>query len=195
MLAYLRRRGAYIIDADQLSHRTLAPDGAAYAATVELFGPSIVRDDGTIDRAALGRIVFADPQALRQLEQIIHPAVFELAQRELPEITAPVVVIEAIKLLESGRLRTLCDEVWVVAADAEVQLARLMRDRQMSEADARQRMAAQSPQREKIRQADRVIYNNGTAEELFVQLDAIWAELMQHRRADADGSFQISRGQ
>ncbi|MCB0148996.1 MAG: dephospho-CoA kinase, partial [Caldilineaceae bacterium] len=89
----------------------------------------------------------------------------------------PVVVIEAIKLLESGRLLRLCDEVWVVVADEATQIRRLMESRGMDEAEARRRMAAQSSQAEKVKQADRVIDNSGSPAELYAQLDAIWNEL------------------
>lgn len=178
MLAYLQQRGAAVIDADKLAHQALAPDGAAYDAVVAAFGPSIVAADGAIDRRALGAIVFADAERLAQLEAIVHPAVFALAQEVLAATTAPVVVIEAIKLIESGRLLPLCDEVWVVVADEATQLQRLLQLRGMSEDEARRRMAAQSPQEEKIKHATRVIDNNGDWRALHAQLDAIWNELM-----------------
>jgi dephospho-CoA kinase len=177
VLAYLRQKGAHIIDADKLTHKAMQPDGPAYAAIVAAFGRDILAADGAINRAALGRVVFADPAALRRLEEIVHPAVFVLAQAELAQSTAAGVVVEAIKLLESRRLLTLCDEVWVVTADPAVQLRRLLADRGMSEAEARQRMAAQSPQAEKVQQATRVIANNGPPEALYAQLDAIWNEV------------------
>ncbi len=177
VLDYLRRKGAYSIDADKLTHRTMQPGGLAYDAIVQTFGRDILAEDGTIQRAALGRIVFADPAALRRLEEIVHPAVFTLAQAELAQTDAPVVVVEAIKLLEAKRLLTLCREVWVVTADPEVQLRRLSEERGMSEAEARQRMAAQSSQADKVKQATRVIVNNGSTEALYAQLDAIWNEI------------------
>lgn len=177
VLAYLRQKGAHIIDADKLTHRAMQPDGPAYPAIVAEFGAGVLAGDGTIDRAALGRIVFADPAALQRLEQIVHPAVFVLAQAELAQTDADVVVVEAIKLLEAKRLLTLCQEVWVVTAEPDVQLRRLVEQRGMSEAEARQRMAAQSPQAEKVRQATRVLHNNGSPQALYAQLDAIWNEL------------------
>ena len=177
VLEYLRRKGAHIIDADKLAHRAMAPGGPAYAPIVAAFGPGILAEDGSIQRAALGRIVFADAEALRRLEEIVHPAVFVLAQAELAQTDAPVVVVEAIKLLEAKRLLTLCQEVWVVTADPDVQMRRLLQERGMSEAEARQRMAAQSPQAEKVKQATRVIANNGSTQALYAQLDAIWNEI------------------
>jgi dephospho-CoA kinase len=177
VLAYLQGRGATVLDADKLAHAAMAPDGPAYDAVVAAFGEAIVGPGGVIDRKALGAIVFADATQLARLEANVHPAVFVLAQQALDATDAPVAVIEAIKLLESGRLLRLCDEVWVVVADEATQIRRLMESRGMDEAEARRRMAAQSPQTEKVRQADRVIDNSGSPAELYAQLDAIWNEL------------------
>jgi dephospho-CoA kinase len=136
-----------------------------------------------LDRASLGQIVFADPKRLAELEALVHPAVFVLAQEQLADVDAPVVVIEAIKLLESGRLLPLCDEIWVVTADESTQLRRLTQQRGMDAAEARRRMAAQSSPAEKLHlarqqsQRTRVIDNNGSEEALLQQLDRIWDEL------------------
>jgi len=181
VLAFMRQKGAHIIDADQLAHVAMAPGGLAYQPIIDAFGRGFLRADGTIDRPALGHIVFGDPQKLQQLEQIVHPAVFVLAKAELAQTTAPVIIVEAIKLLESSRLLTLCKEVWVVTADPEIQLRRLRHDRNMSEAESRQRMAAQSSQSEKVAHADRVIENNGTPAQLHTKLDEIWNVLMVMR--------------
>jgi dephospho-CoA kinase len=177
ILNYAASKGAYVIDADKLAHQAMAPNGPAYPAIVDVFGREVLHEDGTINRRALGKIVFADAEKLGQLEQIVHPAVFELARRELDATDCSVIVLEAVKLLEAGLLVTLCDEVWVVASTPEVQIQRLRDHRNMDEADARLRMKMQSPQAAKINQADRVIYNSGTLEELTTQLDRIWGEL------------------
>jgi dephospho-CoA kinase len=177
VLDYLARKGAYIIDADKLAHKAMEPEGPAYQAIVAEFGPGILRTDGAIDRAALGKIVFVDVRRLGRLEQIVHPAVFAMARQIVAQPPAAVIVMEAVKLLEAGAMVTLCDEVWVVIAKAEVQLRRLMEKRGMTEAEARQRMSMQSPQAAKINQADRVIDNSGTLAELYARLDAIWEEL------------------
>ena len=177
VLQYLAGRGAYVIDADKLSHQSMAPDGPAYAAVVKEFGPQILTPEGTIDRRVLGRIVFANADLLNKLEQIVHPAVYTLAVNRLENSPSSLVIIEAVKLLEAHSLVTLCDEVWVVTAAPEVQLQRLVTTRGMDEATARQRMGMQSPQAAKVNQADRVIDNSGTLESLHAQLDAIWAEL------------------
>jgi dephospho-CoA kinase len=177
VLDYLARKGAHIIDADKLAHRAMDPSGPAYEAIVAEFGPGILNPDKTVNRRALGAIVFSDADRLGRLEQITHPAVFALTRQEVDESPSPVVVLEAVKLLEAGAMVTLCDEVWVVTARPDVQLKRLMEKRGMSEAQARQRMGMQSPQAAKINQADRVIDNSGTLAELYAQLDVIWEDL------------------
>jgi dephospho-CoA kinase len=177
VLEYLARRGAYIIDADKLAHQSMAPDGPAYPAVVAEFGQAILDTDGSINRKALGKIVFTNADLLNKLEQIVHPAVFNMTLKLVETSPSSVIVLEAVKLLEAGPMFSQCDEVWVVTARPEVQLRRLMETRGMDEATARQRMGMQSPQAAKINQADRVIDNSGTLEELYAQLDAIWEAL------------------
>ena len=177
ILDYLARLGAYIIDADKLAHQALTPDGSAYHAVVAEFGPAILNADKTVNRKALGAIVFTNADLLNKLEQIVHPAVFAMTLKLVETAPSSVIILEAVKLLEAGPMFSQCDEVWVVTARPEVQLRRLMENRGMDEATARQRMRMQSPQAAKINQADRVIDNSGTLDELYAQLDAIWAAL------------------
>lgn len=177
VLDYLAKKGAYIIDADKLSHQAIEPDGPAYRAVVAVFGQGIVNPDGKIDRKALGEIVFKSASQLGKLEQIIHPAVTQMVLRLVERAPSSVIILEAIKLLEAGPMFSQCDEVWVVTSRPEVQMRRLMQQRGMSEEQARQRMAMQGPQAAKINQANRVIDNSSTLEELYAQLDAIWVAL------------------
>lgn len=179
VLHYLQQKGAYVLDADKLAHESMQKGTHTYWAIIDAFGAGITQPNGSIDRAKLGSVVFPDPAKLAQLEAIVHPSVFDLARRELAGLNAEVVILEAIKLLEAGQLVTLCDEVWVVTASTETQLQRLREMRQMDEAEARRRMAAQSPQVEKIKQAHRVIENNGTVAALSAQLDEAWAAVLQ----------------
>src|SRR5690606_10987405 len=97
-----------------------------------------------------------------------------------------VVILEAIKLLEAGRRVTLCDEVWVGTSSEAAQLRRLHETRQMDEAEARRRMAAQSSQEEKSKHADRIIHNDGTVDELYSQLDRAWMDVLQKVAANKD---------
>ena len=177
ILNLLRRRGARTIDADKVTHQVMAPGGKAYDAIVVAFGPDIVRPDGTINRSRLGRIVFADPGKLALLESIVHPAVYEVVSAEAEQASEQVVVIEAIKLLEAGMSSALCDQIWVVTSPIEAQIERLMAERGMSRAEAEARMASQSPQASKINQADVVIDNSGSLEDLAAQVSDAWANL------------------
>ena len=183
VLTYLAAKGAHVVDADKLAHRAMAPDGPAYDKVIAAFGPDIVGDDGAIDRPKLGAIVFDDAAALTQLEEIVHPATFELLRWDMAVVDADIVVLEAIKLLESGRMLTLCDEVWVVTSHPDVQLRRLVEQRGMDEEAARQRMAAQSHQAHKVAQADHVIVNDGSLEDLYAQLDDLWDGLLNRARS------------
>ena len=157
-------QGVAIIDADQVAREVLDPGEPALDAVLERFGNDLLRDDGSLDRAALGRIVFTDPAALRDLEAIVHPAV---RPRILAAIAAAdeededVVVIEAIKLVEGG-LAELCDEVWLVTCDAAAQLDRLAA-RGMDAADAAARIAAQGDLADRLGpKATRVIDTSGS---------------------------------
>jgi len=194
VLAMLRERGAHVIDADRVTHELQQPGEEVYAQIVAAFGEGILSaPGGPIDRRKLGAIVFADPAALRRLEQIVHPAVHARIQAWLGQVAGQrdtrhetrdtrhdavlqsptVAVIDAIKLLEAG-WRLLCDAIWVVTCPPEQQLARLVATRGMSAEEARARIAAQPPQADKVAQADVVIDNGGTLEETRRQVDAAW---------------------
>lgn len=142
---WLAARGAVIVDADAVARAVTAPGQPVHDAILERFGDAVRGPDDTLDRAALGRLVFADPAALRDLEAIVHPAV---RPRILAAIAAadaagaPAVVIEAIKLIEGG-LAALCDETWLVTCTPEEQRARLA-DRGVAPDDAARRIAAQA---------------------------------------------------
>jgi len=175
VLADLVSLGAEGLDADQIARQVMAPDGPAYAAVVAEFGPEILAADRTIDRSRLGRRVFGDPTALARLEAIVHPAVAAVIADRVAATAAPVVVIEAIKLLEAGLSRQLCDEVWVTRCHRRQQIARLRASRGMSEAEVRRRLAAQMPVRRMIAQADLVIDTSGTRSETGLQIVTAWA--------------------
>jgi dephospho-CoA kinase len=163
--------GATVIDADALVHELQRKGTPVYDDIVAAFGPGILDRAGAIDRKALGAIVFGDPVQLRRLESIVHPAVLIESARRITAAATPVAVYEAIKLIEAGRAE-MCDALWVVTARSDVQLQRLMRDRHLSEAEARQRIEAQPPQSEKIRRATVVIDNSGSLEETQQQVAA-----------------------
>ncbi len=149
--SWLAARGAVVVDADAVARSVTAPGEPAHDAVLARFGDAVRAPDGTLDRASLARLVFADPAALGDLEAIIHPAVrpaILAAMEAANEAGAPAVVIEAIKLVESG-LAALCDETWLVDCPPDVQRARLL-GRGMSAEDADRRIAAQAGLRARV---------------------------------------------
>ncbi|HYL39891.1 MAG TPA: dephospho-CoA kinase [Candidatus Binatus sp.] len=160
---WLEELGAIVIDADDGAREVVEPGTPGFDQVVETFGRELVRDDGSLDRAALGRIVFHDPVALRRLESIVHPAVRpKILERILAaeRTMAPAVVVEAIKLVEGG-LGTLCDEVWLVICDDAAQHARLA-SRGMDAATADQRIAAQGDPAARLRAAATRVIDTST---------------------------------
>lgn len=193
----LEHLGAYGIDADALGHRAIAKGAPGYQAVVDNFGRWILGNDGQIDRAKLGRIVFADPEALAQLEAIVHPLVFQATDILIRRSNHPVIVLEAIKLLESG-LRQRCDSLWVTYAPQEIQLARLVKKRGMTEQAARQRILAQPPQEAKTAAADVIIQNTGAFEDTWRQVATAWQSLFPAAEepqpaAAAEGQLVVER--
>ena len=169
----LQHFGAYTIDADGLTHQAMAPGAPAFQPIVEMFGKFIVDSEGRINRGTLGAIAFAVPEALVKLEEIIHPYVGQAITALASRAQQRVIVLEAIKLLESD-LITLCDTVWVVDASVETQVKRLMEKRKMSLEEARKRIIAQPPQSDKVARAKVVIKNDGTVEDTWKQVQMIW---------------------
>ncbi|MCK5428852.1 MAG: dephospho-CoA kinase, partial [Anaerolineales bacterium] len=171
----LEHLGAYGIDADALGHRAISKGAPAYQPVLDTFGKWILSQDGEIDRTKLARIVFADPDALARLEAIVHPHVIQAVDLLTRRSQQKVIVIEAIKLLETS-LRTKCDSVWVTFAPENVQIARLVEKRAMDEKTARQRVAAQPPQEGKVGAADVIIRNDGSFDDTWQSVTAAWLE-------------------
>jgi dephospho-CoA kinase len=165
--------GALGIDADLISHNLMEPDGKAYLQVLEHFGKEFTTPENKLDRAALAAVVFQQPEKLSELEAIIHPLVLAEVENILKNTKMPVVVIEAIKLIESGLVER-CNALWVTDAPAELRLARLTLFREMNEVYARARIQAQPSQEEKIRAADVVIHNDVTLEDLLLQVKHAW---------------------
>ena len=165
--------GAYTIDADALSHRAIAKGAPGYQPVVDAFGKFILDARGDIDRAKLGRVVFNDPEALKILEEIIHPLVEQAADLMIRRANQHIIVIEAIKLLE-GNLAGQCDSIWTSTAPEVVQKSRLMKRRGMTEQQAIERIRAQPPQELKIAAASVVIQNDGSFENTWRQVVDAW---------------------
>ncbi|HEY8475490.1 MAG TPA: dephospho-CoA kinase [Chloroflexota bacterium] len=183
----LRELGAEVIDADQVAHDLMRPSTGVYRAVVARFGEGILRPDGAIDRSKLGEIVFGDPRALRDLERIVHPAVVREILDRVQRAARDVVVVEAVKLVESG-LDRYVDTLWVTVAPPEVQVQRLTSLRGLSIDEAWRRIRAQPPQEERARVADVVIDTRGSLPETRRQVERAWrrarAALRQRRSLD-----------
>jgi len=176
--------GAVLVDADRIAREVVEPGTPGLAAVVDEFGPGILTPEGTLDRPALGAIVFADPDRLAALNAIVHPLVRDRSA-ELEKAAGPdSVVVHDVPLLTENGLAPLYDLVVVVDAAPETQLDRLVRLRGMTEEDARGRMAAQATREQRRAIADVVIDNDGPVEELEARVRAIWAEL-ERRAAEA----------
>ncbi|MGE5072895.1 MAG: dephospho-CoA kinase [Anaerolineae bacterium] len=198
----LEHLGAYTIDADALSHRAIARGAPGYQPVVENFGKWILDKDGEVNRSKLGSLVFRDPGALQDLEQIVHPLVRKAVDVLVRRSSQQVVVIEAIKLLE-GDLRKACDTIWVTYAPQVVQVERLTRKRNISREEALQRINAQAPQTSKIEVANVVIRNIGSYDDLWKQVSQAWKKYVQPTTGPLQpapardvkaGEFSVSRG-
>jgi dephospho-CoA kinase len=174
----LEHLGAFSLDADALSHQAIARGGPAYAAVVKRFGEWLLNEQGEINRARLARVVFSDAAALAQLEDIIHPLVSQAVDVLIRRTRSSVVVVEAIKLIESG-LANDCDALWVVTVPENVQEARLIAKRKMSPAEARQRIAAQAPQAAKLKAAVVTIDDSGTFENTWNQVQSAFNKIIR----------------
>jgi dephospho-CoA kinase len=170
----LEHLGAFGIDADEVAHRAMSHGGPAYEGVIRLFGEWILDSSGEINRKALGRLAFADAKLLDQLEEIMHPLVSQAVDLLISRSHSPVVVLEAIKLFESG-LADACDAIWVVDCTPDVQINRLVRKRGLSEQTALQRIAVQPAQKEKLARAKVVIQNSKSFEDTWNQVQAAWA--------------------
>ncbi|HZA31703.1 MAG TPA: dephospho-CoA kinase [Propionibacteriaceae bacterium] len=173
----LARRGAVIIDADELAREVVQPGTPGLAAVARRFGDSVLAG-GQLDRAALAKIVFADSQARRDLEGIIHPAV----RRRAAELEAAVphrsVIVHVIPLLVETSQESDFDLCVVVDVDHQTQLERLMTRGPMSREEAESRIAAQATREQRLAAADIVVQNVGTINDLRKQLDDLWSDLV-----------------
>ena len=168
--------GAAVVNADILGHQVYAPQSEGWHAVVDAFGDRIVAENGEIDRRALGGIVFSDEMELQKLNAIMHPRIYDLAERRLNELAArgtETAVLEAALLIEA-KWTPLVDEVWVtVSTEADI-ISRLQQRNNMDETTARSRIDSQMPQSERVGHADIVIENNGSLEGLSERIQDLW---------------------
>jgi dephospho-CoA kinase len=178
----LERMGAVVLDADSLARQAIAPDAPGYARVIEEFGPDVVNENGEIDRERLAQMVFADPEARRRLESIVHPEVARLftesvaAHRDTDRI-----VVYVVPLLVERSLQGAFDVVVAISASPRTREARLSTDRGMRREDVRGRMAAQLSDEERERAAHIVIQNEGSLQRLERDVEDLWSDL--ERRA------------
>ena len=178
----LQRRGADIIDLDQIGHELLKANSPVMKQLLKTFGPEVLDLSGDVNRTKLGKIVFADPLARQQLNDIVHPEIHrisrQLAQSKVKNQADSIIVIESPLLIESGGYRSV-DYVVLVSATPDQQIVRLMKrsleqNKTMTQLDAEKRIAAQMSLKEKMAYADYIVDNQGDLTELGKQVDQLW---------------------
>jgi len=182
VLQHLQQAGYSVIDADKLGHKVLEQGNPGYNKVVKCFGNEILNPDGSVNRTALGRIVFVDAEKLKQLNEISHPIIAEMIQKEFEESVSDsnggIVFLEAALLIEANWYK-VCRHIWVVSLDPTVALRRLKERDNLSETEAKLRVGAQLDQEERLAYGDVVLQNEGTLEELFTQTQQALRELKQ----------------
>ena len=180
----LAERGAVIIDADDLARQAVEPGTPGLRKVAEAFGEEVVKADGSLDREAIAARVFADPEARKLLESITHPEVFRIYHQEIDRHrdSDDILVFDAPLIVETGAHEGF-EVLIVVSASEDEQVRRLVRDRAMTEDDARARIRAQLPLEEKEKVATVVIRNNGSIEDLVPQVEELWRELERRARS------------
>jgi dephospho-CoA kinase len=174
----LQERGAVVFDADAFAREAVAPGSPGLVKVLDEFGDEVRAPDGSLDREALARVVFTDPEKRRALEAITHPEVARLfAEASSQYRDTDAVVVYDVPLLVENHLEGMFDAVVVVTAPEPVRVGRLRRDRGMSEEGARDRIASQASDEERARVATFTVANDGSKEELAVRIDDLWAKL------------------
>lgn len=180
----LAAHGAIVIDADALAREVVAPGTPGLAAVAEAFGGHVLRADGSLDREALGKIVFADPAARRRLEGITHPLIRDETARRFSDLPADAVVVHDIPLLVEAGIAGGYDVVLVVEAPRELRLSRLV-GRGLPRDQAEARMSTQASDADRRAVADVLVDNSGTLDDLSERVDVVWAGLLARRDAKA----------
>lgn len=167
------------IDADAVVHRLYLSGQPIALQVAEAFGPRVLASDGSVDRKALGEVVFQDADAMRRLEAIVHPAVGRAIAGELAAVSpGGVAIIDAVKLLEGGS-GALCQSKWMVICTEEQEMARLIARNGLSPDEARARLRAQPPVQPRLPLVDEVIDNSGSLEETRQQVEAAYARFLK----------------
>jgi dephospho-CoA kinase len=180
--ARLATLGAIVIDSDRLAREVVEPGTDGFAEIVAEFGPEVVADDGSLDRPALGRIVFGDAERRRRLEAIIHPRVRARSNEILSAAPAGSVVVNDVPLLVEAGLAGGYALVIVVLADIDLRMRRLAEGRGMPADEVRSRIAAQATDEQRRAVADVVIVNDGSLAELHDRVDEVWTTALARAR-------------
>jgi dephospho-CoA kinase len=181
---YLKDLGAVVFDLDKIGHDVIQKNGGAYKKVLSVFGDGILAPDGEIDRTKLGKVVFGNPEALKRLNSIVHPAIDEKIQSIVKDIKdsrsqgAKVLVMEAAAMLEAGRAWQ-ADEIWVVTCPEESVIGRIKHRPGYDEEVAKSRIRSQMSSDERLKKADVVINNDGTPEALKVKVTGEWKKLLK----------------
>ncbi len=183
--------GATVINADRVGHEVYRPGTPGWQRIVDAFGREVVAPDGTIDRKRLGAIVFADPAALKRLNAIVHPLIFDEIARRIAALRSSnsvrAVVVEAAVLIEANWL-SLVQEVWLVVAGKPAVIERIRAERALSSAEIQRRIDAQLSDDERRRFAHVVIDNAGSLETLRAAVQAAWARSLRGRESEPSHS-------
>lgn len=174
--------GAVVIDHDVLARQAVAPESPGLAQVVAEFGPEMLLPDGSLNRSALGAVVFGDADARRRLNAIVHPAIFDLsaaAESAAQNNNDKSIIVHDIPLLVETGQEADFDLLLVVDAPAELRVRRLMQARGLSEGDARARISAQISDEERLAPADKILDGAGTVANLRHQVDVLWAEIIK----------------
>lgn len=168
------QRGAYIIDADKVCYSLMAPPGEVYKRIVRSFGESILKNDRTIDRERLSRIVFKDRSKLKLLNKIVHPAAIKEINRIIRmKKKIGFIVVDAALLVESGFYKRV-DRLVVVRSNRDEQISRIIRSKGLTRKDILTRIGTQAPLKEKLALADFIIDNSASRKQTEIQVEKIW---------------------
>ena len=176
---FLSELGAAVIDADKIGHEVYRPDTDTWRKLVKTFGRGILAADNTIDRKKLGAIVFSNEEELKRLNAIIHPQITKIIKQQIDDYrrqAVKVIVLDAPVLFEANA-KNLADEVWVVVADEDNVIKRAAGRTGLREEQIRDRIRAQMSKTERIKNAQIVIYNDGTPEDLRGKIKKLWEQI------------------
>ena len=184
----LADRGAVVVDADVIAREVVEVGTAGLSAVAQEFGSQVILADGSLDREALGQLVFNDPDALRRLNAVVHPFIGARTSElvELARQAGTEVLVHDVPLLVENGMAGLYDVVVVVTATPSTQLDRLVRLRGLSEQDARSRIGSQAVLADKVAVATHLVHNDGPIRELPPQVDALWRQLLKSAKARED---------